>query len=79
MPLVIVSVPFKVNVAVVPPTANVLLVLSTVSALKVCMAAVPLIFWSAVVLLNTTVPVPGVNVPPLLVQPPVTLVVVPAV
>ena len=33
----------------------------------------PLIFWAAAVLLKFTVPVPGVNVPPSLVQSPVTL------
>ena len=40
------------------------------------MVAVPLMAWAAVVLLNFTRPVPGVNVPPLLVQSPETLIVV---
>ena len=79
VPLVKVSNPPMFNVVVLPPTVSDLEVLATVIALNVWALAVPLIFWSAVVLLNTTVPEPGVNVPSLLVQSPVTLVFVPAV
>ncbi len=38
--------------------------------LNVWLDALPLILWVAVVLWNVTVPVPGVKVPPLLVQSP---------
>ena len=41
---------------------------------KVCVVAVPVMPWAAVMLLNETVPVPGRNVPPLLVQlPPMSM------
>ena len=63
----------------VAPTVTLYPVSLKVMLLNVWVAAVPLIFWLAVVLLKVTVLEPGVNVPPLLVQPPVTLVSVPAV
>lgn len=54
----------------VAPTVTLWLVSLKVMLLKVCAAAVPLIFWLAPVLLKITLPVFGVNVPPLLVQSP---------
>jgi len=79
LPAVNVNPPFTVNVVVLPPTLSVCPVLFTVRLLNVCDVALPLIDCAAVVLLNVTVPVPGVNVPPLFVQSPPMLMFVPAV
>ena len=65
VPLVIVNVPFAVRAVVLPPTARAFADLATVIALNVWLAAVPLIFWSALVLLKVTMSVPGVNAPPM--------------
>jgi len=78
-PAVNVNAPFTVSDVVLPPTLSVCPVLFTVMLLNVCVTAVPLIACPAVVLLNVTVPAPGVNVPPLFVQSPPTLMFVPAV
>ena len=64
-----VKLPFKVMVVVEPPIVRAL-VFNVVRLLKVCETAVPLIAWGPVPL-KVTRPVPGVNVPPLLVQLPV--------
>src|SRR5436190_19904186 len=61
------------RVVVLPPTVSVPPPLLTVKLLKVCVAAVPFKFWPAPPL-KVTVPVPGVNVPPLLVQLTATLI-----
>ena len=75
VPLVQVSVPLKDKVVVLPVTASVCAVLATVMALNVCVLALPVIACAPVVLLNTTMLDPGVNVPPLLVQSPVKVIV----
>ncbi len=49
--------------------------MATVMLLKVCVVALPLMLWAAEVLLKFTRPVLGVNVPPLLAQLPLTLIV----
>ena len=69
----------RFNVVVEPPMVRAL-VLAVVILLNVWLAALPLMFWLPA-LLNVTVPDPGVNVPPLLVQSPDTLILeaVPAV
>ena len=68
VPAVIVNVPFKVNVKGLP-IESVWPDFSTVMLLNV-KGPLPLIACAPVVLLNTTVLEPGVNVPPLLVQFP---------
>ena len=68
VPEPMVKLPFNVMVAVEPPIVRAL-VFDVTRLLKVCDAAVPFIDWEPVPL-NVTVPVPGVNVPPLLVQLP---------
>lgn len=73
VPAVSVIAPFKVKVVVLPPTLSVCPVLFTTRLLNVCVTAVPLIAWAAVVLLNVTVLAAGVNVPPLFVQSPATV------
>src|SRR5947208_16713595 len=70
VPAVILRLPFRVSVVVLPPPDSVWPVLLTVRLLKVWLAAVPLMFCAAVVLLKVIVDDPGVNVPPLLVQLP---------
>jgi len=68
--------PFNVSVVVLPPIARVCPVLLTPMLLKVCEAAVPLMFCPALVFVKFTVLLLGVKVPPLLVQfPPVILIV----
>jgi hypothetical protein len=69
VPDVSVMVPFKARVVVLPPTLKVFADLLTVTLLKVCVDAVPLIA-CAVPLLNVTVLAPGLNVPPLFIQSP---------
>ena len=68
VPEPMVRLPFKFMVVVEPPTVRAL-VFDVVRLLKVCETAVPFIAWGPVPL-NVTVPVPGVNVPPLFVQLP---------
>src|ERR1051326_2109952 len=68
-----VSVPLSVSVVALPPALNVCPALLTVILLNVCEEAVPLMLCAAAALLNVTVPVPGVNVPPLFVQFPAIL------
>jgi hypothetical protein len=78
IPAVSVKSPFTVSVAVLPETPSVFEALFTVRLLKVWDAALPLID-CAPVPLKVTAPVPGVKVPPLLVQLPAALMVAPAV
>ena len=79
VPEPMVRLPFKFIVVVEPPTVRAL-VFDVVRLLKVCDADVPFIAWAPEPL-KVTVPVPGVNVPPLLVQLPAILILdaVPAV
>jgi hypothetical protein len=77
LPRVIVRL-FTVRVVVLPPTVRAPAALLTVRSLNVWLTAVPLIA-CATPLLNVTVLVPGVNVPPLFVQLFPALIVVPAV
>jgi hypothetical protein len=79
IPALNVKLELSTNVVVLPPTLSVCPVLFTVMLLNVCVTALPLIDCAAVVLLNVTVPAPGVNVPPLFVQSPPMLMFVPAV
>ena len=73
MPLVMVRL-LRFKVVVEPLTDSVWpAVLLTVRLLKVCVTAVPFIAWAPVPL-KVTRPVPGVNVPPLLVQLPATFI-----
>src|SRR2546429_2208458 len=59
-----------VRLVVPPATLRIWAVLLTVILLKVWVTAVPWIFCPAPVFWNVTVLVPGVNVPPLLIQLP---------
>src|SRR5947207_1992082 len=70
VPALIVRVPFKVRLVVLPPTLNVCPVLLTVRLLNVWLDALPPILWGPLAFWKVTVPVPGVNVPPLLIQLP---------
>ena len=80
VPAVILKLPFRVSVAVLPPPVSVWPVLLTVRLLKVWLAAVPLRFCAAPALLKVTLDEPGVKVAPLFVQLPAMgmLVMVPA-
>ena len=79
VPAVKVNPPFNVSVVVDPPQDNARPDLFIMMLLKVCDAAEPLIAWSAEVESKVTVPVPGVKVPPLLVQSPAMLMLAGAV
>src|SRR6266850_1467710 len=70
VPAVILKLPFRVSVVVLPLPDNVWPDLVTVRLLKVWLAAVPLIFCGNATELKVTVDDPGVNVPPLFVQLP---------
>ena len=72
VPELMVKLPFIFMVTVEPPTVRAL-VFDVVRLLKVCEEDEPLIAWAPVPL-KVTVPVPGVNVPPLLVQLPAILI-----
>jgi hypothetical protein len=63
VPAVFVKFPLNVNVVVLPLTESVRPVLFDVRLWNVCVDAVPVITWSAVVLVKLTVLDPGVNVP----------------
>lgn len=62
------------NVVVLPPMLKALVAFTISILYRVCVAAVPLIAWSAKVLVNLNVPIPPVNVP-LLVQLPERVIV----
>ena len=74
VPEPMVRLPFKFIVVVEPPTVRAL-VFDVVRLLKVCDADVPFIAWAPEPL-KVTVTVPGVNVPAVLAQSPVTLMAV---